>query len=590
MEVDTGAAISVISKCTYDRLFPNLEIVKPSVRLKTYTGEAMKLIGEITAEAKYGEQSHTLSLMIVDGNGPSLLGRDWLHSFTLDWKHIASMKIDNTHKELDKLLTSYSEVFEDKLGPIRHFEAKLRVKEGATPKFHKPRNVPFSMKEKISKELDRLEAEGVIENINYSEWAAPLVPVPKPDGRVRLCGDYKVTINPVLEVDRYPLPRPEDLFATLTGGQRFTKLDLKQAYLQMVLDNDSRRYATINTHQGLYQFTRVPFGIAPAPAVFQKMMDTILQGMTKVICYIDDVLVTGSNDQEHLANLAEVLKRMKHHDIRLKRSKCRFLQDSVEYLGHVIDRNGLHTSSDKVEAVLKAPRPKNVRELQAFLGSIHYYGKFMQNLSTLLHPLNELLKNDTRWNWTEECEKAFEEAKQKLMEAKVLAHYNPDRPLRLAADASAYGIGAVISHVLSDGTEHPIAYASCTLTKSEQNYAQLEKEALSLIFGINKFHSYLYGRKFVLYTDHKPLTTILGPKQGIPPLAASRLQRWALILAGYDYKIEYKSTTAHANADMLSRLPIVPSKQTTVVNKTTMLNIQQIETLPFNSDSAKELY
>ena len=216
----------------------------------------------------------------------------------------------------------------------------------------------------------------------------------------------------------------------------------------------------------MYQFTRVPFGIAPAPAVFQKMMDTILQGMTKVICYIDDVLVTGSNDQEHLANLAEVLKRMKQHNIRLKRSKCRFLQDSVEYLGHVIDRNGLHTSSDKVEA---APRPKNVRELQAFLGSIHYYGKFMQNLSTLLWPLNELLKNDTRWNWTEECEKVFEEAKRKLMEAPVLAHYNPDRPLRLAADASAYGIGAVISHVLSDGTEHPIAYASRTLAKSEQN-------------------------------------------------------------------------------------------------------------------------
>ena len=249
-------------------------------------------------------------------------------------------------------------------------------------------------------------------------------------------------------------------------------------------------------------------------------------------------------------------------------------------MGHVIDGNGLHASSDKVEAVLKAPRPKNVRELEAFLGSIHYYEKFMQNLSTLLQPLNELLKNDIRWNWTVECEKVFEEAKQKLMEAPVLAHYNPDHPLRLAADASAYGIGAVISHVLFDATEHPIVCASRTLTKSEQNYAQLEKEAFSLIFGINKFYSYLYGRKCILYTDHKPLTILLGPKQGIPPLAASRLQRWALILVGYDYEIEYKSITAHANTDMLSHLPIVPSKQTTVVNETTMLNIQQIETLP----------
>ena len=144
----------------------------------------------------------------------------------------------------------------------------------------------------------------------------------------------------------------------------------------------------------------------------------------------------------------------------------------------------------------------------------------MQNLSTLLHPLNELLKNDTRWNWTEECEKAFKEAKQKLIEALMLAHHNPDRPLRLPADTSANRIGAVILHLLSDGTEHPITYASRTLIKGEQN-SQIEKEALSLIFGINKFHSYLYGRKFVLYTYHKPLTTILEPKQGIPPLAAS---------------------------------------------------------------------
>ncbi len=159
---------------------------------------------------------------------------------------------------------------------------------------------------------------------------------------------------------------------------------------------------------------------------------------------------------------------------------------------------------------------------------MQYYGKLISNLATILNPLNELLRKDVSWRWSTEAEKAFQEAKEMLVSASVLAHYNLKLPLCLAADASAYGIGAVISHCYADGTERPIAFASRTLTATEKNYAQLEKEALSLVFGVRKFHQYLYGRSFTLYTDHKPLTTILGPKKGIPPLAAARLQRWAL--------------------------------------------------------------
>ena len=180
----------------------------------------------------------------------------------------------------------------------------------------------------------------------------------------------------------------------------------------------------------------------------------------------------------------------------------------------------------------------------------------MPNLATLLNPLNLLLKDGAEWVWTEECSQAVKEAKQLLSSAPVLAHYDPALPIKMAGDASAYGIGAVISHVYSDGSERPISFASRTLSPSEQNYSQIEKEALSLIYGIKKFHAYLYGRRFTLVTDHKPLLTVLGPKKGIPPMAAARLQRWAHLLSAYDYAIEFKPTQQHGNADGLSRLPL----------------------------------
>ena len=190
------------------------------------------------------------------------------------------------------------------------------------------------------------------------------------------------------------------------------------------------------------------------------------------------------------------------------KEKCAFLRDSVEYLGHKIDAEGLHPRPKKVAAVIKAPQPHNISKLRAFLGMVNYYRKFIPNLSTLLQPLNTLLQPNKPWRWSDECTKAFEEAKQAISSTPVLAHYNPKLPLTLAGDASAYGIGAVISHVMPDGSERPIAFASRSLSPSERNYAQIEKEALSLIYGVKRFHQYLYGRKFCLVTDHKPLLTI----------------------------------------------------------------------------------
>ena len=309
-------------------------------------------------------------------------------------------------------------------------------------------------------------------------------------------------------------------------------------------------------------------------------MDTVLQGIPFVICYLDDILVTGRSEEEHRKNLEEVLSRLQRHGIRLKKEKCRFFSKSVEYLGHVINAEGVHTSPTKVKAIIEAPPPRNLQELRSFLGLINYYAKFISNLSSSLHPLHALLKVGQSWKWTGDCEEAFQLAKLSLIAAPVLAHYDPSIPLVVATDASAYGVGAVLSHRYPDGSERPIAYASRTLSSSEHNYAQVEKEALSLVFGVQKFHQYLYGRHFSLQTDHKPLTTILGPKTGIPPLAAARMQRWALLLSAYHYDIAFKLTKAHANADGLSRLPLPDSTAVGNHPDPTIFNMVQLSSLP----------
>ena len=297
MEVDTGATISIISAKQHKDLFQDAVLRKSQVILKSYTGERKQVLGEMMATVKYGDQEKSLLLTVVEGDGPALIGRNWLEHIKLDWKKIGSVVTDkNSSNQLQLILTRYAELFNDALGTIRSFKANLQVCPDSQPKFFKPRSVPFAIKGAIEEELDRLE---VLEKVTHSEWAAPIVAVPKKDRKIRIFGEYKVTINHALAVDQYPLPKPDELFATLDGGKKFSKLDLSQAYQQVVLDAESTKYVTINTHRGVYRYTCLPFGVASAPAMFQKIMDSILQGIPKVICYIDDILVTGKDDEDY---------------------------------------------------------------------------------------------------------------------------------------------------------------------------------------------------------------------------------------------------------------------------------------------------
>ena len=253
--------------------------------------------------------------------------------------------------------------------------------------------------------------------------------------------------------------------------------------------------------------------------------------------------------------LDTVLSKLAEFGLRCNRNKCSFFNDEVLYLGYVISRSGKQPDPARVAAIQNLPVPKDVKQVEAFIGKINYYGKFISNFSNLCVPLNCLRQNNVKWNWDSSCQKAFDTLKKQLSEATMLVHYDSQLPIILATDASNYGIGAVIMHRYSDGTEKPIAHASKTLTTAERNYSQIEKEALSIVYGIKKFHQYLAGRTFELITDHQPLLTIFNPGKGIPTTTANRLHRWAISLMGYSYTIRYKPTQQHGNADGLSRLP-----------------------------------
>ena len=583
MEIDTGASVSLISKATYQNLWSpgTAPPIKPSkTNLRTYTGEQIQVIGQTEVEASVNHQTAKLKLEIVEGNGPSLLGKDWLRKLKLDWRQIFQVRADG---QLQQILSNHKEVFQDTLGQIKEVKAKVYLKTDAKPKFLRARNVPWALRVKVEEELERLQKAGVIEPVRHSEWATPIVPVMKPNGDVRICGDYKATLNQAITTDSYPLPRTEDLFGSLSGGKSFSKVDLAHAYMQIPLDDETKKLTTINTHRGLFQYNRLPFGIASAPAIFQRTIETVLQGIPDTSVYIDDILVTGSTPEQHMKNLDDVLTRLEEAGLRLKQEKCQFLLPEVEYLGHVLSANGLKPSQKNIRAILAAPTPENVTQLKSFLGMVTYYLKFLPNLADTLSPLYSLLQKGSSWKWGKAQQTAFTHVKEQLSSPVVLTTYDPDKELILQCDASPYGVGAVLAHKERDGSERPIAYSSRTLAPVEKRYSQLDKEALALIHGVKKFHSYIYGRKFTLISDHKPLQHILGEKKGVPQMASARLQRWALQLGAYEYHIQYKPGKENSVADALSRLPLPDCPDTVPQPGETICLIESLQETPINT-------
>ena len=343
-----------------------------------------------------------------------------------------------------------------------------------------------------------------------------------------------------------------------------------------MLDEKSRNFTTINTHKGLFRYNRLYYGLKSAPGIFQRTMENILQGIWNFIIRIDDILLTGTTRRKHFETLEEVLNRLEKFGIRLKREKCKFLVPEILYLGHVVNREGIKPSEGKVKSIR---RPTSVKNLQAFLAMINYYAQYIPNISIILAPLHQLLKKEAKWEWTSKQEQAWEEAKEQLNSPKVLVHFDPSKAVTVACDDSPYGVGAVLSHIMEDGSERQIAFVSRTLAPAEKNYSQIDKESLAVVSGVKKFHQYLYGRLFKLYTDYKPLLGYFKENKKIPEISSARIQRWAVILSTHAYQLEYREGRKNGNADGLSRLPR-PTKLKVPIYEENIMLLEYLDQTP----------
>uniref|UniRef100_A0A0A9X504 RNA-directed DNA polymerase n=2 Tax=Lygus hesperus TaxID=30085 RepID=A0A0A9X504_LYGHE len=557
----TGSTLSILPESFYRAHFSNFLLEPTKIKLKSYDGSIILPVGVVNVMVTYNNRSDSCSFLVVQSGQRPLIGRDLIQHFQINivfgsaYEQQHTLSSYSPEKIAENIVNEFSELFDGTLGKYKYGKISLKVKDNVQPKFCRPRPIPYAFRKGVDHELEKLENLGVISKIETSQWGTPLVPVLKPDNTVRVCSDYKVTLNKYLEDVEHPVPRIEDIFNKLQGGQLFSKLDFSHAYNQLEVDEETSIMLAWSTHKGIFKVNRLPFGTKPACQIFQREVDKTLQGCEGVACLLDDIVITGRSMDEHVHNLRTVLVKLKSAGFKLNKNKCKFFQDGLKFLGHIIDKEGLRKDPSKIDAILKAPIPKNVSEVKAFVGMINYHGRFIKNLSIILAPLYDLLKKNTPFQWSKECDRSFQKLKKIITSDQILVHFNPDLEIVLECDASECGVGACLMHKMPNGELKPISFASRILTKAERRYATIQKEALAIFFGCKKFFEYLMGHKFTIRSDHKPLLGLFGENQGLPQMATGRVQRWALFLSNFDYKLEYVKGSNNS-ADGLSRLPL----------------------------------
>ena len=370
---------------------------------------------------------------------------------------------------------------------------------------------------------------------------------------MRICVDL-TRLNCYVKRERHILPSVDQVLAQVGDAKAFSKLDANSGFWQIELSPDSSKLTTFITPYGRYMFNRLPFGISSAPEFFQKRISEILRGCDGVVGLIDDVLVYGKTDEEHHERLTRVLERLKKEGITLNKDKCIFYSNVIHFLGQKVDKDGVSPDEEKIKAIRNIPRPTSVTEIQRFLGMINQLSRFSPNLAEKTKPLRELLSKKSQWYWGPEQERVFSELKNDLRSTGTLALFEPERETRVSADASSYGLGAVLRQKQSNGNWKPVAYISRSMTATEQRSAQIEKEALALTWACEHLSQYLLGSKFTLETDHKPLIPLLSTKnlEDLP----IRVQRFRLRMMRYQYEIIHVPGKELNTADFLSRSPL----------------------------------
>jgi len=484
---------------------------------------------------------------------------DW-NTLSKGWKIESTNMNKHDSISLSTLLEQYKESFASDLKDLGTCNFSCHTIKTLTdePIFLQPYRKSLAERKVIQDEVDKM-LKGKLIRPSRSPWSSPVVLVPKKDGTKRFCIDYR-KLNSVTKLDPYPVPRIDDLLDRLQGSKYFSTLDLKSGYWQIPLDEESIQKTAFTTPDGHYEFLRLPFGLKNAPAEFSRIMYSALGDLPGVLVYLDDITIHSKSMEQHLEHLENVLKRLREANLKLNPSKCEFAKTRVHVLGHWVSFNKVEMHPNKISAVQNMKEPTNVKELQQFLGLTGYYRRFVQDYARVAAPLVKLLKAETKWNFEQECQEAFNNLKNRLVSYPTLRMPELERPFLLYTDASGFAIGAILSQVDDNGNEYVCSYASRQLKNAEVHYGITEKECLAVIWAVKQFRHYLHGQQFTIITDHAALKWLVNIRE-----ANGRLARWAIYLQSFNFEIIHRKGLSHKNVDILSR-PVLSIEAETVVD------------------------
>lgn len=481
---------------------------------------------------------------------------DPLKSSKIDEKEIivGDTVNDLQREKLLEVLRRYNHCFAstlNELGCTNAAEMNIEV-NSKQPVVYRPYRLAHKERENVREMVKEMLDAGIVRD-SVSEYASPIILVRKKDGKMRMCVDYRM-LNSITVKERYPMPNIEDEIARLSGQAYFITLDLTSGYYQVPISEKSKPLTSFVTPDGQYEFNRMPFGLANAPAIFQRMMNKVL-GATRydgATAYIDDVLIYGKDVEECLSRLDKVLQMIEAANLTLNLSKCRFLRDRIDYLGYEISAAGVRPGEKKIQCVVDFPRPKDQHTVRQFLGLVGYFRKFIKNFAILAHPLTKLLAKDVSWSWADEEEHAFQTLKSRLVDRPVLAIYDVTAETELHTDASKVGIGGVLlQRSCSSDPFRPVAFYSRKTSPEEKHFHAYELETLAVVCSLKKFRVYVLGQNFKIVTDCSALRSTFSKRDIIP-----RVARWWLLMQEFQFTIEYRPGKSMSHVDALSRNPV----------------------------------
>lgn len=432
------------------------------------------------------------------------------------------------------------------------------------PIFVKQYRIPQMQKIEINKKLVKMLDEGIIKESN-SPWNSPAILVEKKsesgEKKWRLVIDFR-KLNDISKGDSFPIPNINEILDQLGGAKYFSTLDLASGYHQLLMAEEDREKTAFSTDSNHYEWIRMPMGLKNSGRTFQRLMNMVLSGLIGEDCfvYLDDIVVYGKNLLDHNEKMSRVLERLKHFNLKLQPEKCKFLRKEVIYLGHLITGNGIKPDPAKISCVENYPKLKTGKDVKSFLGLVGYYRRFIDNFATIAKPLTQLLRKNVPFNWSTKCQEAFDKLKEILVSPTILQYPDFEKEFIITTDSSGYAISAILSQG-EIGKDLPVAYASRTMNDAETRYSTSEQEMLAVVWGVQQYRPYVWGRKFKIVTDHRALMWIFSVKD-----PTSRLFRWKIRLAEYHYEVIHKKGKMNSNADALSRIRL-PETNVNVVTR-----------------------